>query len=269
MDRIEIQDIDFSSLNVMKHQGSKSIIYEDDDMCYKMLNLDCFYSYELDILERKLMDIDGIVIDGAYLPIDLIVENGNLIGFSLKKFKNSISLYDKFSGQLVDFRELFDYIIKACHILRELHNHKIICQDLSFDNILVDNNGNIAFCDLDGCSYYGYDSPFIAMPMKKLICMYRGEEFFACENFDRISMLVSLYYLIYNKYLYNIPKTDFDILSNEVLTIKNTMFYINDLLDKSKTIPEVPYLDELIDLSDDYIFDRKKQFNLLRRILKK
>lgn len=269
MNRIKIQDIDFSSLNIMEHQGSKSIIYEDDDMCYKMLNLDCFYSYELDILERKLLDMDGIAIDGAYLPIDLIIEDGNLIGFALKKFKNSISLYDKFSGQLIDFKELFDYTIKACHILRELHNHKIICQDLSFDNILVDNNGNVAFCDLDGCSYNGFESPFIAMPMKKLIEGYRKEEFVVSENFDRISMLVSLYYLIYNKYLYSIPKTDFDILSSEVLTIKKAMFYINDLLDKSKVIPEVPYLDDLIVPEDDYILNREKQFNILRRILKK
>lgn len=269
MNRIKVQDIDFSLLNIMKYQGSKSIIYEDDDMCYKMFNLECFYSYELDILERKLMDIDGIAIDGAYLPIDLIIDNGNLIGLILKKFKNSISLYDKFSGQLVDFKELFNYIIKACRILRELHVHKIICQDLSFDNILVDINGNVAFCDFDGCSYNGVESPFISMPMKKLIECYRKEKFVVSENSDRISMLVSLYYLIFNKYLYNIPKRELEILSLDVETINRTMFYVKDLLNKSKILPEVPYLDELIVPEDDYVLDREKQFNLLRRILKK
>ena len=31
MNRIKVQDIDFSLLNTMSNQGSKSIIYEDDN----------------------------------------------------------------------------------------------------------------------------------------------------------------------------------------------------------------------------------------------
>lgn len=216
MNRINVQDINFSLLKTMSHQGSKSIIYEDEDICYKMFRLNCFSYDELDILKKKLIDMDGIEIEGVYLPIDLIVNNDRLVGITLNKFKKSMSIYDKFSGNIIDFKELFNYIMKACQILREIHKYKIICHDLSFDNILVDNSGNVAFCDLDGCFYNGYESPFISMPMKKLICIYRGQEFVASENFDRISMLVSLYYLIYNKYLYSIPKTSFDILSSNV-----------------------------------------------------
>lgn len=269
MNKIKVQDINFSSMNIMSYQGSKSIMYEDENICYKVLKADCFFSDELDILEKKLMDMDGINIDGVYLPIDLIVNNDKLVGFTLNKFKQSIPIYDKFVGKYIDFKELFDYIMKACQILREIHDYKIICQDLSFDNILVDNSGNVAFCDLDGCFYNGYESPFISMPMKKLIYGYRGEELVICENFDRISMLVSLYYLIFNRYLYNIPKRNLDILSRDVETIDRTMVYVKDLLKKSNVLPEVPYLDELIVPEDDYVMDREKQFNLLRRILKK
>ena len=156
MNKIKVHDIDFSVLNVMAHQGSKSIIYEDDNICYKMLDLDYFFPYELNILERKLMDMDGIGINNVYLPVDLIVDNDRLVGWTLNKFKNSIPIYDKFSSQFLDFKELFECVLKASLILREIHKNKIICHDLSFDNILVDNNGNVAFCDLDGCFYYGY-----------------------------------------------------------------------------------------------------------------
>lgn len=267
MNKIEFNDIDFSVLKKMNYQGSKSIIYEDENFCYKIL--DGLYPSELDTLEKKLIDMHGIKINNAYMPVDLIVDGNKLVGFTLNKFKNSMTIYDKFSGQFVDFKELFGYITSACQILRELHKNGILCQDLSFDNILVDTSGNVAFCDLDGCAYNGYESPFISMPMKKLICDYRKDYFVNCENFDRISMLVSLYYLIYNKYLYKIPKINFEILSRDVKTINNSMIYVSNLLDKSKNIPEVPYLDELIEYADDFIMDRKKEFGLLRRTLKK
>jgi len=267
MNKINVHDIDFSLLQKMKNQGSKSTMYEDEEICYKIL--DGLYPSERDLLYRKLLEMDGLNIDNTCLPIDLIVNDEILVGFTLKKFKNSMSIYDKFFGQFVDFKELFGYITKACQILREMHKNGIICHDLSFDNILVDDNGNVAFCDLDGCFYNGYESPFISMPMKKLICEYRKEDFVTCENFDRISMLVSLYYLIYKKYLYEISRYNLYSLSKDVETINKTIIYVNALLDKSRAIPEIPYLDELIVVTDDYVMDREKQFNLLRRILKR
>lgn len=267
MNKIDLEDIDFSLLKKMSHQGSKSTMYEDEKLCYKIL--DGLYPFERDLLYKKLMEMDGIKIDNVYFPIDIIFDGDMLVGFTLNKFKNSMSIYDRFFGQFIDFKELFIYITKSCQILREIHNNGIICHDLSFDNILVDDSGNIAFCDLDGCYYNGYDSPFISMPMKKLICEYRKEEFVACENFDRISMLVSLYYLIYKKYLYEISKNNLCLLSKNVETLNKTMFYIDSLLNKDKEIIEVPYMDDLIVQTDDYVMDRKKEFSFLRRILKK
>ena len=267
MDKIKIQDIDFSVLKKMEYQGSKSTMYEDDKVCYKIL--DCLYPDERETLYKKLIDMDGIKIDNVYLPRDLIIKNDKLAGFTLDKFKNSMPIYDKFYSRFVDFKELFNYITKACIILRELHKNDIVCQDLSFDNILVDNSGNVAFCDMDGCSYNGYESPFISMLMKKLIYDYRKEEFVISKNFDRISMLVSLYYLLYYQYLQNIQKSKFYILSKKVETISNMMVYVEDLLDRKKEIVEIPYLDELIVSTDNYIMDREKDFSLFRRILKR
>ena len=41
------------------------------------------------------------------------------------------------------------------------------------------------------------------------------------------------------------------------------------LVDRSNSIGEIPYLDELIDPNDDYIYDRDKQLGLVRRIFKR
>ena len=52
MDKIKIQDIDFSLLNKMNHQGSKSVLYEDDNICYKILK--DLYPDERENLYRKI-----------------------------------------------------------------------------------------------------------------------------------------------------------------------------------------------------------------------
>ena len=41
------------------------------------------------------------------------------------------------------------------------------------------------------------------------------------------------------------------------------------LLDRKNPIGEIPYLDELIDTDDDYVYDREKQLSLVKRLLKK
>jgi len=267
MNKIMIDDIDFSKLEKSKHQGSKSIMFEDDVLCYKMLT--GLNDDEKAILCKKLFDMDGIHINGVYLPIDLIMKNDKLEGFTLNKFKNSIPLYDAFSGQFIDFKLLFIYISKACKILREIHDYGIVCQDLSFENILVDNNGNVGFCDLDGCYYNGYFGPFVSTPIKKLIVEYRGEDILVCKNLDRVSMVVSLYYLIYNKYLHLISTNKLRYLAENVETMQRLLIYTEKLMDKTQPISQIPYLDEMIILDDEYIMNRKTQFSLLRRILRK
>jgi len=45
--------------------------------------------------------------------------------------------------------------------------------------------------------------------------------------------------------------------------------YANMLIDRNNPIGEIPYLDELIDSNDDYIYDRDKQLSLVRRVFKR
>ena len=267
MEQIKLSDINFQSLQKLKQQGTKSTLYKDGNVCYKIL--DGLYDDEKESLYKKLLDMDGIKIDSVLLPKELIVKDGKLQGYTMDYFPNSIPLSDRFSVRYVDSKKLFDYVLKASKILRTIHNNDIICQDLSFENILVDSKGNVAFCDLDGCSYDGHIAPFISVLMKNFFIDYRDEKLLLSTNLDRISMMISFYYLIYAKEIQHLTKRQYHKLSDKITTLENARIYANMLVDRSNSIGEIPYLDELIDPNDDYIYDRDKQLGLVRRIFKR
>ena len=265
MDKIKLSDINFLSLQKLQQQGTKATIYRSGDICFKIL--DGLYDNEKELLYKKLIDMDGIKIPNVLLPKELIIKDGKLEGYSMDYFKNSISLSDRFMVRYVDCKQLFDYVSKASKVLRTIHDNGIICQDLSFENILVDNNGNVAFCDLDGCSYNGHIAPFISLLMKNFFIDYRNEKILLSSNLDRISMMISFYYLIYAKEIQKLTKRQYHKLSDKITTLENARVYANMLVDKGHYIGEIPYLDELINPKDDYIIDRDKQLSLVKRLL--
>ena len=267
MEQIKLNDINFHSLQKLKHQGTKATLYRDGNVCFKIL--DGLYDDEKELLYKKLLDMEGIRINNVLLQKKLIVKGGKLQGYTMDYFHNSIPLSDKFSVRYVDSKKLFDYVLKASKILRTIHSNNIICQDLSFENILVNDNGNVAFCDLDGCSYDGHIAPFISILMKRFLIDYRDEKILLSSNLDRISMLISFYYLIYAKEIQCLTKKQYHKLSDKITTLENAKMYANMLVDRNNPIGQVPYLDELIDLNDDCIYDRYKQLSLVRRFLKR
>ena len=201
--------------------------------------------------------MDGIHIDGVLFPLALIVKDNELYGYVMNYFNNSQSLYSKFSTDIVDCKELFIYLTRASEILRNLHENKIIYKDLNFGNILVNNDGDVVFGDLDGCCYKDYTTLFISAILNRFF-KYREENILITENLDRISMLLSLIYLLYCQELQEISKLKYRSLSQYINTLENLKKYNYLLLNKLKNIPEIPYLDELIDKNDDYVLDRNK-----------
>ena len=121
---------------------------------------------------------------------------------------------------------------------------------------------------MDGCSYESHIAPFISMLMKKFFVDYRDERITLSTNLDRISLMISFYHLIYAKELQNLTKREYQKLSKKISTLENTRKYANELVDKTNSIGDIPYLDELIDINDNYIYDREKQLSLVKRMLK-
>lgn len=265
MDKIKLSDINLPSLEKCKIQGTKSTVYENGNECIKIL--DRLYPSEKQDLYRKFLDMDGITISGVLLPISLIVENDTLYGYTMKNFKNSINLNDYFaSTRYVNCADILKVIKRASLILRDIHSKEIIYQDLSFDNILIDKDGNIMFSDIDGCKYKEHRTQFISVLLKSLINDYRRELVYISENLDRISMMISMFYLMYLKEVQKLSKKEYHSLSDNIRTLDNCREYANILVDRSNMLSDIPYLDELIDDSDDFIIDRNKQLNLRQKL---
>lgn len=262
METINFQDIDLSAMNPSRIQGTKSTVYINNDKCYKILS-GLFVSEKKQLL-RKFYDMDGIVIDDIMLPKKLILDQGNLIGYVMDYFPNSINLYDYFThDRFVDVNDIFKATNKASLIVKEAHKNGIILQDFSFDNILIDNNSNIKICDIDGCQYKNHKGPFISMIMHNYYNIYMKKRYKIDENFDNQALLLSMLATIYHSMVLDIKQ--YDKLSDKIETLKCIRPIVYSLLNNSDT--KVPYLDEVIH-DDHYIIDRNKQVSLKKRLVK-
>lgn len=267
MEEMKSKEIDLSTLQKLQSQGTKSTIYTDGDICYKFL--DGLYPNEKRDLHRKFLDMAGIKIDNVLLPQDLIIENGRLKGYTMRYFANSMPLSDKFLKRYFNCNELLLYVEKASTILRNVHSNGIVCQDLSFENILVNDKGNVAFCDIDGCTYKGHTSPFFSVLFKEFLVDYRKSKISTKEDVDKVSMILSFYLTMYGEVLQRITKKQYHTLSDNIHTLENLREIANILVDKKCPIQDIPYLDEVIDLTDDYEIDRKKVLTIKQKMFRK
>ena len=263
MNKINIKEINLSALQKLNSQGTLSIIYTDGNLCYKFLN--GYYQNEKENLYRKFLEMEGIKIDNVLLPLGLIIENNQLVGYIMAYFQNSISLADKFSKRCFNCNELLVYVEKASRILRDIHNNGIICQDLSFRNILVDDKGNVAFCDMDSCAYKEYQTPFYSGLLLDFLVKYRKAKVYTHKDNDKLSIILSFYLTIYGDELQRITKKQYHKLSDNINTLENLRETANLLVDKKQIIRDMPYLDEVIDLSDNYEINKKKILNFKDR----
>lgn len=267
MQEIKMKEIDLPTLRKLQNQGTNSTVYTDGKMCYKFL--DGLYPNEKRDLYRKFLDMDGIEIDHVLLPKDLIIKDGELNGYTMQYFQDSMPLSDKFLRRYFNCQELFEYVEKASKILRNIHNQDIFCQDLSFENILIDKEGNIAFCDIDGCTYKNHISPFYSILFKEFLVDYRKSKVSSFEDVDKISMILSFYLILYGELLQKISRRQYDILANNIHTLENLREVFNMLIDKKVKISNIPYLDEVIDLNDNYIVDRERVLSLKQTIFRR
>ena len=213
--------------------------------------------------------MDGLVIDDVILPNCLILDGDKLIGYIMEYFKDSIPISDYLTlTRYINCKTIFSITKKVSIILRHIHENNIICQDLSFDNILIDKDRNIKYSDIDGCMYKEYKSPFMSHVLQSLFD-YRKDPFhYFSKNTDRISLMLSFYAATYLKELQKLSKKKYHSLSDNMQTLENCREYASKLLSRCRILPDIPYMDELIDDADDYIIDREKQLGLIHRLLR-
>ena len=255
MDIINEKDVDFTKFSLLSSQGSLGRVYTDGNKCFKRL---CLYSPEDKArIYKKFLDMGDIKIPGVILPEEIIVDNNKkMIGYTMEYFKNSQSLYNKFcSSRYVDVNSILQATKKSSEILREIHKNKIVLCDFSFDNILINKNDEIRFCDLDDCKYGKYEHGIISRLTYLFYLVTLEDTPVFNKNLDRQSLLLSLINTIYHGMITDI--NEYDQLSDKIKTLHNMRDLVCKMLHSSEE--QIPYLDELICDDDHFIIDRDKQ----------
>lgn len=255
VERIHFNDINLENLQYYTSQGKNSVLYRYESECIKILTGSD--AHEKASVLRKFLEMEGISTDAIISPNRLIVgENGELVGYTMDYFANSVSLYDYFlHRKSISFKDVNEILKRVSLGLRKIHSCGIVIQDLSFGNILINQDGVVKFCDIDGCSFGSHDSPFISCLLNDYIFNFKKlDDLCVSENTDRLSLLLDFIYLCFFKEIQNIGKKDFYKLSDRIRTLDNWREIVSDLINCDE-IPIVPYYDELVYDGDDCIID--------------
>lgn len=268
MDIIKLSDINFAAFEKMHYQGDNSTIYTNGDICIK--RLEDLTREEKGNMKHKLIEMEGISIADALLPKGLILDGDILDSIIIDNFKNSKNFFEKFGRtRYIDCAEMFSAVKKASLILREIHENGIVCQDLSFSNILIDKEGNIKYCDMDSCYYNGIYSPYSSVLLERFMFSFRKEkQYNITKNTDRLSLFLSFIQLLYAREIQKLSSTKYQELSSRLKTLENCKKYFEILINKRNPIPQIPYMDELIDDSDKGSIDRTKQLSLFEKLMR-
>lgn len=272
MEIIDYKDIDLKHLPKFDQQGKEnsSVIYEYNDN--ELLKLFKYYSsHERLMIFKKFEELENIQIEGIIKPRKFVVdsyvrygeEQKDIKGYTMEKFADSTSIIDHF-GYVRAFNcsDLFITLKYASLILKDMHDNGIICQDISYLNVLfdIDDYSNVKICDLDACSFKKYNTEMYAYDLKEYYVSILHSRFIpSTPNSDKLSMILSLFFLLFRKELYQISDSEYDELASKINTLSNLKDYFKAFKNGSYNFhnSELPYLHEVIDDCEKYVYENK------------
>ena len=250
MNTIELTEINFNNLKKLRKQGTLSTILRDENNCYKFMKH--LNKNQLKHLRHKIEYFSKLDKKLFLVPENIILNEGNFVGYTMKYFDNSTDLYNKYTNSdCINFAEFNSDLIKSSKALREFHNNGFVFLDMSFSNILKNSNGEIKLCDFDGSIYnQKIDLPITSQILNDYV-EYKNEKIKVNPNTDRLSLLLSMYVALFKKEITDVKEEEYDYLADRIRSLKILKFYYKTLLDKKENIPNIPYLDLLLCKNDN------------------
>lgn len=150
MKTIEINDNVLSKLtklNVNSVNIESDLYIIDDKYLFKR-----FLDDDSDFLKEKLKKLKyltNITIEGTTKPVSIVNNNDQFIGYIMPYIKESVELKDIRSLNITQ-EQIFEIFSKLSSTLEQMHKNNIIYGDIGESNIIVDNNLNPYFVDMDG-----------------------------------------------------------------------------------------------------------------------
>lgn len=246
MEIIRERDIDFHSLKKFKCKtNSESNLFYDDNFLYKI-----YRRSMLGVAERKEKKIkilnDGNKLDNVIIPDKMILRRNFMSGCGMDYINNATVLFD-FSTKNRSIDDFFKMIFEISLSLRKIHNdpRNIVIGDLSFSNIIFDENMRHYFIDFDSCMVGKLQADMISF----LLYDYNKERsYFGYNvdcNTDRLCLVLNTLYTIFHKNIDELTMDEFDEKAEKVMVLRGMRELVLEIKRKMK-IAEVPYIDEFI-----------------------
>ena len=258
MEKIYLDNINLNRLRkVTGADHSESILFHDKTTIYKI-----YIILDENKRKRKQQKIE-LLGDGEPLPITIMprtelfrspqIEMFEGIGMEYIKSK---TLYKKLR-KTKDIALVLRIIDIVSRSVMKIHQdpRNIAIGDLHVQNIIIDKYYNPYIVDIDSCKIDGIKNDTAPIGLKNYL-LNRGlytslDDLEINPNTDRLCLLIMVLGMLFDKSLDRIPLYEYDKKSEKIETLKHMRELIVEL-QKSSSIPELPYFHELIQSSDMY-----------------
>ena len=248
---IDIRDINFKKLELLEVFSSESTLYFDNEQVYKLYD-----KHEVDVSKQKQEKI--LLLNECALPSNVVVpntliQNDNLMyGCIMKYIKNSKPLI-KYKNENVFLKLLYE----VSQSLSIIHNdaRNIVVGDLHLNNILIDNNQNHFYVDIDSCMINGIREDRLPRNLMQYLINRSHYDIRASKETDKLCMILSIINALFDKDIDCLSMEEYDrktIQTNMPIKLREVII---DIKNNKHDIPYVPYLHEIIE-SEDCIYTK-------------
>lgn len=209
LEKLEFNNLDLNKLQELKDVLCSNKLYIDNEYLYKIFNLEIVDESQVDEIKRKISLFDSVNLDFLVTPEKCFYDGDTLKCVASKFIKNSETINDLAIRKGVSYA--LDNIIDASKKLRKLHycGKNIVVGDMHFDNIIVDDKNKVYFIDVEGYGIEDFKPTFIPNVTSSFYdwMNYRQKR---DMNMDRVSFLLSLFGVVFEKNIMSIGEYTYD-----------------------------------------------------------
>lgn len=253
---IDVNSLNLADMKMLDNGSSESSQYVKENNMYKLY----FESFDSDAKIRKNKKLDILMsknIPGVVFPKEKIMDirRDVLKGCTMDYIKDTNDLADIFKST-TEINVYLELIRKVSKILKSLHNNKIICGDLSFENIIYDKSFNPYFIDCDSYQVNNIKNDMISVTLYQYMMVTGNSKIKVNENTDRLTILLNILIQLTNEDIYNMDEYRYDELAEQIRFLKEIKPIVQKVMRLETKLPEVPYLDEYITGKEIYRLKR-------------
>ncbi len=244
MDKIDVNEIDFSKLNKLDVESSENTVYLDDkdEKIYKI-----FLSKDLDLSKKKeenLEALNDIRRDiNIVIPENKIMSNSVLIGTIERYIKG-----DDLRNINHRFSNIYDKILFCLDMsktLEEIHKENIVVSDINPGNVRIGEDKKAYYIDILNAGINGSSPLATSKILLNYIRNVKLDTKNVTKELDRITMMMLIFETLFNKEFYYITYYEYMFRAEKIKTLMDLVSYYELIRTNQKNI-DMPYLHEII-----------------------